>query len=278
MLVNLKDIVEKAYKDYEAVGSFNGYNYETFRGIIAAGEETDTSVILAFGEKYLSNMSVETAAALGKSLGEESHVPVCLHLDHCKNHAVICRALKAGFGSVMYDGSALPFAENLANTKEICRIAHALGASVEGELGSLAAGEKSQEGSSDDQEAYTEPDSARQFAEETGVDALAVSVGTVHGLYRGRPNIRVDILTAINERVNIPLVLHGGSGIPGEDIKECIRHGIAKINVNTEISVYTVEQTKKYLLKEEPHFSVLSLAQMGYVKEIVKKYMKFFKG
>ena len=119
---------------------------------------------------------------------------------------------------------------------------------------------------------------ALQFVEETGVDALAVSVGTVHGLYKGKPNIRIDILNAINEKLNMPLVLHGGSGIPEKDILACIRHGIAKINVNTEISVYTVEQTKQYLMKEEPHFSVLSLAQIGYVKEIVKKYMNFFRG
>lgn len=277
MLVNLKDIVDKAYQNYYAAGSFNGYNYETFKGIIDAGAETNTPVILAFGAKYLPNMTVETAAALGKSLAEESPVPVCLHLDHCKDQAVICRALKAGFGSVMYDGSALPFEENLINTRQVCCIAHACGACVEGELGSLASGEKSHEGSSADREACTDPGEARSFAEETGVDALAVSVGTVHGLYRGKPNIRMDILTAINEAVNIPLVLHGGSGIPQEDILMCIRHGIAKINVNTELSIYAVEKTKEYLEREEPHFSVLSLAQMEYVKEIVKKYMKFFK-
>lgn len=278
MLVNLKHILDEAYKNYYAVGSFNGYNYETFKGIIDAGVETGTPVILAFGAKYLDNMPVETAAALAESLAKDAPIPVCLHLDHCKDKEVVYRAIKAGFGSVMYDGSALPFAENLKHTKEVCRVAHACGVSVEAELGSLAAGEKSHEGTAEDVQAYTDPDAAKQFVEETGVDALAVSVGTVHGLYKGKPNIRIDILNAINEKLNMPLVLHGGSGIPEMDILACIRHGIAKINVNTEISVYTVEQTKQYLMKEEPHFSVLSLAQIGYVKEIVKKYMNFFRG
>ena len=277
MLVNLKCILDEAYKDYYAVGSFNGYNFETFKGIVEAGAETKTPVILAFGAKYLPNMSVETAAAMAKSLSEEVSIPVCLHLDHCKDQGVVYRALKAGFGSVMYDGSALPFEENLRNTLDVCRVAHACGASVEAELGSLAAGERSHEGSAGDVEAYTDPEAAKQFVDGTGVDALAVSVGTVHGLYKGKPNIRIDILNAINEKLNMPLVLHGGSGIPERDILECIRHGIVKINVNTEISVYAVDQTKLYLESAAPHFSELSLRQVGYVKEIVKKYISFFR-
>ena len=162
MLVNLKCILDEAYKDYYAVGSFNGYNFETFKGIVEAGAETKTPVILAFGAKYLPNMSVETAAAMAKSLSEEVSIPVCLHLDHCKDQGVVYRALKAGFGSVMYDGSSLPFEENLQNTLDVCRVAHACGASVEAELGSLAAGERSHEGSAGDVEAYTDPEAARE--------------------------------------------------------------------------------------------------------------------
>ena len=173
MLVNLKCILDEAYKNYYAVGSFNGYNFETFKGIVEAGAETNTPVILAFGAKYLPNMSVETAAAMAKSLSEEVSIPVCLHLDHCKDQNVVYRALKAGFGSVMYDGSALPFEENLRNTLDVCRVAHACGASVEAELGSLAAGERSHEGSAEDVEAYTDPEAAKQFVDGTGVDALA---------------------------------------------------------------------------------------------------------
>ena len=276
MLTNLKTIVDEAYAKKYAVGSFNGYNSETFRGIIEAGVETRTPIILAFGAKYLSNMSLSMAAAVTKALAVDLDIPVCLHLDHCKDMNVVFQALKAGFGSVMYDGSMLPYEENLANTKKVCEVAHACGASVEAELGSIAAGEKSHEGSASDVQAYTDPKLAGEFVRETGVDALAVSVGTVHGLYKGKPNIRIDILEEIDKNTQIPLVLHGGSGVPEEDILNCIAHGIAKINVNTEISAYTVESTAKYLQEEQPHFSVLSLKQEEYVKEIVKKYIAFF--
>ena len=194
MLTNLKTIVDEAYAKKYAVGSFNGYNSETFRGIIQAGVETETPIILAFGAKYLPNMSLETAAAMTRSMAEKLDIPVCLHLDHCKDMGVVFQAVKAGFGSVMYDGSMLPYEENLANTAKVCEVAHACGASVEAELGSIAAGEKSHEGSASDVQAYTDPKLAKEFVEKTGVDALAVSVGTVHGLYKGKPNIRIDIL------------------------------------------------------------------------------------
>jgi fructose-bisphosphate aldolase class II len=276
MLTNLKTILDVAYANKYAVGSFNGYNSETFRGIIEAGKETKTPIILAFGAKYLTNFSLESAAALTKSLAEDLDIPVCLHLDHCSDMDVVFRAIKAGFGSVMYDGSMLPYEQNLANTKKVCEVAHACGVSVEAELGSLAAGDKSHEGSADDKEVYTDPKLAKEFVEITKVDALAVSVGTVHGLYKGKPNIRFDILEEINKEVGIPLVMHGGSGIPEEDILKSIANGISKINVNTEIATYAVEQTAKYLQEKQPHFSVLSLKQEEFVKDIVKKYIAFF--
>ncbi len=276
MLVNFKEILNEAYINHYAVGSFNGYNYETFKGIIDAGCETKAPVILAFGAKYLKNMSLETASAIAKSLGEEIETPVCLHLDHCSDPDTVFRAIRAGFGSVMYDGSALPFDENVKNTKLVCDIAHACGVSVEGELGCLAAGERSHEGSATDVEAYTDPALAKQFVDMTHVDALAVSIGTVHGLYKSKPNIRIDILETINNLLAIPLVLHGGSGLSEKDILCCIAKGIAKINVNTEISVYAVDKTKDLLFDQQPHFSELSLNQVSYVKDIVRKYISFF--
>lgn len=276
MLVNFKDILNKAYVNKYAIGSFNGYNYETFKGIIEAGHETNTPVILAFGAKYLKNMSLETAYAICKSLGEKLTTPVCLHLDHCSDMDTVFRAMRTGFGSVMYDGSALPFAENVKNTKLVCDVAHACGVSVEAELGCLAAGERSHEGAVSDVEVYTDPSAAKEFFEATNVDALAISIGTVHGLYKAEPKIRIDILEAINRLLAMPLVLHGGSGLPEKDIFNCIAHGIAKININTEISVYAIDKTTDLLAAKQPHFSELSLNQAGYVKDIVKKYMAFF--
>ena len=276
MLVNLKEILTPAYAEHSAVGSFNCYNYETFCGCIAAGEEMGKPVIAAFGAAYLKNMSLETAHAIVASLTREAHVPVCLHLDHCSNLNVIYRAIKAGFDSVMYDGSMLPFAENVENTCAVCAVAHACGVSVEAELGSLAVGVDSHEGRAEDVEQYTDPQAAREFTAATEVDALAVSIGTVHGLYKGEPHIRTDILEEIHRAADVPLVLHGGSGTPEEDLRACIARGIAKINVNTEISSAVVAQTAQLLAQEKPHYSVLSLRQVDYVKDSVKKYIAMF--
>lgn len=269
-------MLQTAYEQKKAIGSFNFYNYETLKGILQASEAMDTPVIVSFGKKYLSNMSFDEVSAITAAAARTRKTDVCLHLDHCDNMDIIYQAIRAGFTSVMYDGSALPFAENAANTKRICEVAHASGVSVEAELGSLAAGEASHEGSADDVEVYTNPDAAREFADKTGVDALAVSIGTIHGLYKGTPNIRVDILKEINEKLQMPLVLHGGSGTPEEKVKECISNGIAKINVNTEISDYTVQHTRELLASENPHLSVVALKQMQYVSEVVQKYMGIF--
>lgn len=276
MYVNFNNMLKEAYAAHRAVGSFNWYNYETLAGIIEAAEAAKSPVIASFGAKYLSNMTLKTAVALTKSLAEEASVPVCLHLDHCSDKLTIMQAIDAGFGSVMYDGSRLSFDENVANTKEICDIAHECSVSVEAELGSLAAGDNSHEGSADDREEYTSPKSAAGFVRYTGVDALAVSIGTVHGMYKGTPNIRVDILSEINAAVGIPLVLHGGSGTPEDKLLSCIDNGIAKINVNTEISEYVVNHTRAYLAENAPHYSVLSLKQRAWVGEIVAKYAALF--
>lgn len=276
MLTNFNSMLQAAYGQKKAVGSFNFYNYETLKGILQAAEQMSTPVIASFGKKYLANMSFDEVKAITAASANICKTDVCLHLDHCNDMDIIYQAIRAGFTSVMYDGSALPYEENAAHTKRICEIAHACGVSVEAELGSLAAGAASHEGSADDVEVYTSPEAAEEFVQKTGVDALAVSIGTVHGLYKGTPNIRVDILKAINEKLHMPLVLHGGSGTPEEKVKECISNGIAKINVNTEISDYTVRHTRELLAKENPHLSVAALNQIQYVSEVVQKYIGIF--
>lgn len=278
MLVNFKKMLSDAYKDKRAVGSFNVYNYETMRGVLDAAVEMGSKpVILAFGAKYLENMSLQDAYSMAFTLSRQRNIPVCLHLDHCSDIDVVFQAIREGFGSVMYDGSSLPFEKNMANTKLVCRFAHACGVSVEAELGSIAAGEASHEGSPGDKEVYTNPESAREFVAQTGVDALAVSIGTVHGLYKGVPNIRLDILERIDKILGRPLVLHGGSGIPEKIIRACIKAGISKINVNTEISSYAVAELSKLMENPKlPHLSVLALKERSYIGEVVKKYIHFF--
>ncbi|SCP99429.1 class II fructose-bisphosphate aldolase [Anaerobium acetethylicum] len=277
MLVNMKDVLEIADERNIAIGSFNVYSYETIKGVLECAQSRQMPAILAFGERYLENMDLDTVVAIVKSASKEIDVPFALHLDHCNSLDNIYRAIKAGFTSVMYDGSALSYEENVANTAKVVEVAHANQVSVEAELGSLASGDHSHEGTAADEEVYTNPDQANDFVLKTGVDALAVSIGTVHGIYKGEPNIRVDILKKIREKVAVPLVLHGGSGTPEDVVRECIQNGIRKINVNTEISVYTVEKLKELQKGEKSyHLSVLSLKQIDYIKEVVAKYMLIF--
>lgn len=277
MLVNMKEILDDAKSAKYAIGSFNVYNYETIKGVLESIQESNFPGIISFGEKYLENMHFESVYSLVNSLSKDIEVPVVLHLDHCSNLENVYKAIKAGFTSVMYDGSSLSYEENVLNTVKVVEIAHACNVSVEAELGSLAAGVDSHEGRLDDKEIYTNPLMAKEFVDRTKVDALAVSIGTVHGMYKGTPNIRVDILNKIKEKVDIPLVLHGGSGTPEDVIVECIKNGICKINVNTEISVYTIEKIKKLLCNEQKyHLSEISLIEVKFIKEVVAKYMKLF--
>ncbi|MGE4213520.1 MAG: ketose-bisphosphate aldolase [Anaerotignaceae bacterium] len=277
MLVNLKQILEGTREGKRAIGSFNVYSLETIQGVIKAVKKAQKPAIISFGASYLNNMSLNMVCAIVKELAEDAGVYLVLHLDHCQNIDIINEAIEAGFTSVMYDGSALDFEENVKNTTLVCNMSHAKNVSVEAELGSLALGEHSNETDIDHGESYTNPLKAREFVERTGVDALAVSIGTVHGMYKAKPNIRVDILKEIANEVNIPLVLHGGSGTPEEKILECIENGICKINVNTEISQYTVGSIAK-LLQAEPntHLSKLSLIATDYVSEVVYKYTTLF--
>ena len=275
MLVNLKTILSGNEK--KAIGSFNIYSYETIHGVLKAVEKTEMPAIISFGASYLKNMSLETVRYIVEEGVKDIKADVALHLDHCSDMEIIKAAIDAGFTSVMYDGSALPFEENVKNSRSISNLAHANGVSVEAELGSLALGEHSNETDIDHGQQYTDPDNAVDFVNMTGVDALAVSIGTVHGMYKAEPNIRVDILKAIAEKVSIPLVLHGGSGTPEEKILECIDNGIRKINVNTEISQYTVKKMADKLAEEpNTHLSKLTLLQSDYVSEIVEKYIRLF--
>ncbi|EAX48889.1 ketose-bisphosphate aldolases [Thermosinus carboxydivorans Nor1] len=276
MMVNFSSILQEARRNRYAIGSFNVYNYETIRGVIEAAREMKVPTIVAFGENYLPNMEMEEVVALVGTMAKKADVPIVLHLDHCKSFQNIVRAIRAGFTSVMYDGSALPFEENMQKTAQIVAIAHAAGVSVEAELGALASGEFTNEEAAE--EIYTDPRQAQKFVSATGIDALAVSIGTVHGMYKGTPKIDIGVLKNIASLVDIPLVLHGGSGTPEAIVRECIQNGIAKINVNTEISVHTIENVRKLLAEgKNYHLSQVSLREVGFIKEVVIKYATMFR-
>lgn len=276
MITNLREVLAYAEAKGSAIGSFNGYDYLSLRAPIEASEELKLPVIVAFGESYGKNMAIDEVSTLFNSLAKRTKQLVVLHLDHCKDYSLIVKAIKTGFTSVMYDGSFLPYEENWKNTREIVKIAHAAGVSVEAELGSIAGGEFSNEGGGI--ERYTEPSIAKDFVEKTGVDALAVSIGTVHGMYKGVPNISIPILEEIHANTSIPLVLHGGSGTPEKDLRTCIENGIRKINVNTEISVEVIQYLRQKFLKEKNsfHLSQLMFNEMEVMIEVIKKYMRMF--
>jgi fructose-bisphosphate aldolase class II len=276
MMVNFSQMLKEARHGGYAVGSFNVYSYETIRGVIEAGQELGCPTIVAFGESYLQNMELDEVFAVVSTMARKVEIPLALHLDHCKSFQHIVQAIRAGFTSVMFDGSSLPFEENMEKTTQVAAVAHAANVSVEAELGALAGGQFSNEEAGE--EIYTNPEQAARFVQCTGIDALAVSIGTVHGMYKGTPRVNVEVLKKIAATVSIPLVLHGGSGTPEEIVRECIRHGIAKINVNTEISLYTVEKVKALLDSgTHYHLSQLAIKEVGYVKEVVKKYATMFR-
>ncbi|MGS0972833.1 MAG: class II fructose-bisphosphate aldolase [Candidatus Izemoplasmataceae bacterium] len=275
MINNLTNMLKKASEKKFALGSFNVYNYETIKGVFNAIKETSSDGIIAFGAKYTSNMELNEVANLIRTISTKYNKDIAIHLDHCADVKLIKEAIEAGFTSVMYDGSHLPFEENMKQTKEVCEYAHARGVTVEAELGSIALGGDSNE--DHHEEKYTDPVQAARFVKETGVDCLAISIGTVHGTYKGTPNISVDRLKEIRDVVDIPLVLHGGSGTPVAVIKECIENGICKININTEMSKEAVKLMVD-TVKEKPgsHFSQLSVLSRNKVTEVAKKHIELF--
>jgi len=273
----MRELLDEAQKGAYAVGAFNVYNYETILGVVKAAQEEKVPVIVAFGERYLENMDFESVALVVEGLSREVSTPIALHLDHCKSFDHIVQAIRAGFTSVMFDGSSLPFTQNVAATRDVVRFAHAAGVSVEAELGAIALGDRSNEEAAE--QIYTDPAQAGELVEASGVDALAVSIGTVHGLYKGEPKIDVGTLKAIRRLVSVPLVLHGGSGTPEAVLRECIQNGICKINVNTEISTLVVDRFRAMLASgKDFHYSKLSLEAVGLVTRVARKYIGIFKG
>ncbi|OLO28085.1 fructose-bisphosphate aldolase [Alkalihalophilus pseudofirmus] len=275
MLVNTLEILKDAQKDKYAVAAFNVYNLETVQAAINVADKENKPVIIALGERYFPTVDVEGFAAMVHALAAKVPVPVALHLDHAYEKESIIRAIRCGFSSVMYDGSKFDLEENIKHTKEIVEIAHMAGVSVEAEIGSLAKGAYSdeEEGSG----TLTDPQSARHFVEETGVDFLAAAIGTVHGMYQGEPKINLELLEKIQEEVAVPLVLHGGSGTPDEIISESINRGICKINVNTEVSMAAVSYLKEYFETNDiVHLSTVMSDVQETIEPVMTKFVQLF--
>ncbi|MFE6169826.1 class II fructose-bisphosphate aldolase [Viridibacillus arvi] len=275
MLVNTKDMLIAAQKGKYAVAAFNVYNLETAQAAVRVAEKENHPVIIALGERYFDTVDVEGFAALVRVLAEKASVPVSLHLDHAYEKQSIIRAIRCGFTSVMFDGSKFDLEENMRLTKEITEIAHMAGVSVEAEIGSVARGAFSDEEEGDG--TLTDPQSAKTFVAETGVDFLAASIGTVHGMYTGEPNINLDLLDEIRELVGIPLVLHGASGTPDEIIKQTVAKGICKINVNTEVSLAATSYLQKAFEQDQnkaAHLSVIMASMQEAMEPVMTKFVR----
>ena len=236
MLITLKNILKMAESKDMAIAAFNVTSLEGVLAVIEAAEDEDTPVILQFANAAHSKyISLEDIGRVMVAFADKSKVPVCVHLDHGNNFDEIKRALDLGFTSIMYDGSELSLKQNIANTKYAKILADEYGASIEAELGSMGT-----EGENENiLGAYTDPEVARVFVNETGIDALAASFGTVHGIYKSRPNLDFDIISGIRKLSGIPVVMHGGSGISDSDFKKCIDCGVRKINYYTYAAKYS---------------------------------------
>ena len=250
-LVTLKYALRQAQKNGYAVGAFNFNGIEDARGIIEAAVEKNSPVILmtsVSAMKYIGGP--DAVVGLIKGLSDKLPVPVVLHLDHAEDYDVICSCVDAGYTSVMVDGSKLPYEENIAFSRSIVDYASKFGVSVEAELGKIG-GHEGNINVDERSAAMTDPDTVVKFVKETGIDALAVSIGTVHGFYKAEPKLDFERLEKIRALTDIPLVLHGGTGVPEADFIRSIKCGISKINVGTELK-YCCSQTVRKAIAEQP--------------------------
>lgn len=232
MLVTLREVLKDAQEKKYGVGLFNTVNLEMAKGVLAAAEELKSPVIIGTAEVLLPYASLEELAYFLVPMAKKASVPVVLHYDHGLTDKKIVEAMRLGFSSIMYDCSTDTYENNIARVAQMVKIADMFGASVEGELGHVGANDES----AGDDSIYTEPEQARDFAQRTGVDALAVAIGTAHGAYKEKPRLDIGRLAEISRTVPVPLVLHGGSGLSDEDFKNCVANGISKINIFTDIN------------------------------------------
>lgn len=273
-LVKMKDLLRRAEEKNIGCGAFSVGNMEMVRGAIRAAEELDTPIILQIAEVRLKNSPLHLMGPMMVQAAKEAKVDVAVHLDHGLTFETVDKALELGFTSVMLDASTLPFEENIARVKAVVEKARKYGATVEAELG-LVGG--SEDGSCDHGIRCTDPDDAVVYARETGIDALAVAIGNAHGNYPVAPTLAFDVLEKIHERVDIPLVLHGGSGITDKDFQKAIFLGIRKVNIATASFNSLTAHVEKYMESTDKHnFFDLNEAMVQGTYENVKKHILVF--
>ncbi len=272
MLVNLDAVLKDAQKNHYGVGLFNTTDTDMLEAVISAAEELRSPVIIGTAEVLLPFGELKLIAPAMVAAAKRATVPVVVHYDHGLTRERCIEAIDLGFSSIMFDGSAGDEAENLKNTAEIVKYAHERGITVEGEIGHVgdaAAGD----GQTDDM--YTTPAEAKAFVEATGVDALAIAIGTAHGAYKEKPKLDIERLKEIRANLDTPLVLHGGSGLSDDDFKNTIREGIAKVNIFTDLCVAGVEGADEGIKKNLPYLEIRNLKVEKMKQAAMKKMLLF---
>lgn len=270
-LVSMSQLLKKAQTERYAVGAFNMNNLEFLQAIVETAEEENSPVIVQLSEGAVRYVGFEYAVACVKAAAEKATIPMALHLDHGSSFEKIMQCIRGGFSSVMIDGSKLPFEENIALTQKVIEAAHAVGLSVEGELGKIGGTEDDH--TVDERDAsMTKPEEAKEFATKTGVDALAIAIGTAHGPYKGKPELDFARLDAIRKIVDTPLVLHGASGVYDEDIQKAISLGITKINVNTDFQQVFAAKVREILNNDENVYDPRKI--LGPAKDAMKEKVR----
>ena len=284
MLVTLKEILNHAKLHRTAIGSFNTPNLESILAVIDGATQMGEPVIIMHAQVHEAMMPLAVIGPIMLEHAKAAKIPVCVHLDHGEDLDYIKKALELGFTSVMYDGSALDYDKNVANTLTAVAMAKKTGASVEGEIGTLGKrelGDQQEDSASTSSAIYTNPEVAMQFVKATGIDALACSFGTAHGLYLQKPKLDMTILDNIKAKTDIPLVMHGGSGVSEEDYRTVIQKGVCKINYYTYMAKAGAEEVKRRL-NTNPDTSVYyhDIAAWGYqgMRENVKTAISVFAG
>ncbi len=247
MLMNMKEILTVANKNNFAVPAFNISDYNMFNGIMEAAEEKNAPVIIAIHPDELSHITTEMVKGIIERI-HNSSIPAVVHLDHGGTFSQVVTAIRAGFTSVMIDASSQPYEDNVATCLKVCEAAHAVNVSVEGELGTIG-NTDSVETTAPDQILYTDPEQAKDFIEKTGIDCLAIAIGTSHGIYPKdkKPELRIDILDEIKKIVDAPLVLHGGSSNKDSEIAKSVEHGVNKINISSDIKAAYYDKMREVL-------------------------------
>lgn len=277
MLVTGYDILKKAHEDGYAVGAFNTSNLEMTKAIVDAAEELQSPVIIQTSQSAISYAGIEEIAMIVRKLGEKASVPVALHLDHGTDWDVVMQCLRYGWTSVMFDGSKYEFQKNIEITKRVIEIAHPMGVSVEAELGKIG-GVEDHVVVNDKDATMTDPNEAQEFVEKTGVDFLAIAIGTAHGVYKGDPELDFDRLETIKNRLKMPIVLHGASGVPEEDIKRAVSLGVNKINIDTDLR-QAFQRAMHKMVNEHPNVydpRKMLAPTITSIKEVVMKKMEMF--